>query len=60
MKADSMPKIKKFPATKQRRMDSGIIVPRTPVGIATVRVLNMNAEQRSFARKLQIEAGLIA
>ncbi len=40
--------------------NSGIIVPRTPVGIATVRVLNMNAEQRSFARKLQIEAGLIA
>ncbi len=38
----------------------GIIVPRTPIGEATVMALNMNDSLRVFARKLQIDAGLIA
>ncbi len=43
MKADSMPKIKKFPATKQRRMDelleknsSGTITPREQERLETL------------------------
>jgi len=40
--------------------ETGRIVPRTPTGVVSVSVLNMNAEQRAFARKLQIQAGLIA
>ncbi len=39
--------------------ESGIILPRTPVGEATVRTLRMNDPLRVFARKLQIVAGLI-
>jgi hypothetical protein len=40
--------------------ESGMIVPRTPTGEATVRTLKMNDALRVFARKLQIVAGLIA
>jgi hypothetical protein len=40
--------------------ESGLIVPRTPTGEATLRVLKMNNPVRVFARKLQIVAGLIA
>jgi hypothetical protein len=39
--------------------DLGIIVPRTPMGEATVTTLRMNDSLRVFARKLQIHAGLI-
>jgi hypothetical protein len=39
---------------------SGMIVPRTEIGEATVDALNMNDSNRAFARKLQIEAGLIS
>jgi hypothetical protein len=38
---------------------SGMILPRTGVGEATVRTLRMNDPLRVFARKLQILAGLI-
>jgi hypothetical protein len=38
---------------------TGLIVPRTPRGEATVRTLKMNDPMRVFARKLQIQAGLI-
>jgi hypothetical protein len=37
-----------------------LIVARTPVGEATVETLKMNDGQRSFARKLQIEVGLLS
>jgi HNH endonuclease len=40
--------------------ESGMIVPRTPAGEATVRSLKMNDALRVFARKFQILAGLIA
>ncbi len=40
--------------------DSGLIVPRTPIGEATVATLSMNDPLRVFARKLQLRAGLIA
>jgi hypothetical protein len=40
--------------------DSGVIVPRTPIGEASVATLNMNDGLRVFARKLQLLAGLIA
>ena len=40
--------------------ESGMILPRTPRGEATVRTLKMNSPLRVFARKLQIVAGLIA
>lgn len=40
-------------------LQSGLIVPRTSTGVVTVSVLNMNARQRTFARRLQIQAGLI-
>lgn len=40
--------------------DSGIIRSRTDVGEATIGTLNMNAANRVFARKLQIQAGLIS
>ena len=40
--------------------ESGVIVPRTPTGEATVRTLRMNDVLRVFARRLQIRAGLIA
>ena len=39
--------------------ESGMIVPRTPTGEATVRTLRMNDSLRVFARRLQILAGLI-
>lgn len=39
--------------------DSGLILPRTHVGEATVSTLRMNDPARVFARKLQIQAGLI-
>jgi len=39
--------------------ESGMILPRTPVGEATIRTLRMNDPLRVFARKLQIVAGLI-
>jgi len=40
--------------------NSGMILPRSPVGEATVTTLRMNDTNRTFARKLQIAAGLIA
>jgi hypothetical protein len=40
--------------------DSGMILPRTPVGEATSDLLKMNSLNRIFARRLQIQAGLIA
>jgi hypothetical protein len=40
--------------------ESGTILPRTPVGQATVNALRMNDRLRVFARRLQITAGLIA
>lgn len=39
---------------------SGMIVPRSGIGEATILTLNMNHRQRVFARLLQIRAGLIA
>jgi hypothetical protein len=39
---------------------SGLILPRSPEGEATVLTLDMNGPQRVFARRLQIQAGLIA
>lgn len=39
--------------------ESGLIVPRTPIGQATVRTLRMNDSLRVFARRFQIQAGLI-
>lgn len=39
---------------------SGLIVPRTAIGQATVTTLRINEPVRIFARKLQILAGLIA
>jgi hypothetical protein len=38
---------------------SGMILPLTPIGEATVKTLRMNAPSRVFARKLQIAAGLL-
>jgi hypothetical protein len=38
---------------------SGLIVPRTATGKATIETLNMNAPQRVFARLVQIRVGLI-
>lgn len=40
--------------------ESGLIVPRTVTGEATVETLNMNDANRVFARQLQIQAGLIS
>jgi hypothetical protein len=40
--------------------ESGLVVPRTRIGEATVRMLRMNEPLRLFARKLQLSAGLIA
>lgn len=40
--------------------ETGRIVALTLVGEATLNTLNMNGARRSFARKLQIAAGLIA
>jgi hypothetical protein len=38
---------------------SGRVLARTPVGEATISTLKMNDPARTFARKLQIDAGLI-
>lgn len=39
--------------------DSGLIVPRSGQGEATLLTLDMNSRLRTFARKLQIDTGLI-
>src|SRR5262249_3401046 len=39
--------------------NSGLILPRTAVGEATINTLRMNDSLHVFARKLQIRAGLI-
>jgi hypothetical protein len=39
--------------------DSGIIIPLTQMGEASVTTLRMNDPNRVFARKLQILAGLL-
>jgi hypothetical protein len=39
--------------------ESGMVLPRTPMGEATVLTLGINSPQRVFARKLQIQAGLV-
>jgi hypothetical protein len=39
---------------------SGLIAPRTPIGQATINTLNVSDALRLFARKLQIEAGLVS
>ena len=39
--------------------ESGLILARTPTGEATVSTLGMNAPRRVFARRLQVQAGLI-
>lgn len=41
-------------------LQTGVIVPRTPRGEATVNALRMNDPLRVFARRLQIRAGLIS
>ena len=40
--------------------ETGRIVAITPTAEATIAALNINSRQRTFARKLQITAGLIA
>jgi hypothetical protein len=40
-------------------LQSGLILPRSRCGEATIRMLKMNDESRMFARRLQIAAGLI-
>jgi hypothetical protein len=40
--------------------ETGLILPRTTIGEATVSTLRMNDSLRVFARKLQIQAELIA
>jgi 5-methylcytosine-specific restriction endonuclease McrA len=40
--------------------ETGAILARTPVGEATILALRMNSARRMFARRLQVEAGLIA
>jgi hypothetical protein len=39
--------------------ETGVIAARSSVGEATLGILNMNASSRVFARKPQIQAGLI-
>ncbi|MBW3599795.1 MAG: HNH endonuclease [Planctomycetes bacterium] len=39
--------------------ETGLIRPRTPIGEATEKSLDMNSVNRVFARRLQIQAGLI-
>lgn len=39
--------------------NSGMILPRTDTGEATIDMLRMNDANRVFARRLQIQAGLI-
>jgi hypothetical protein len=40
--------------------DTGLISARTPLAEATIDALKMNDANRLFARRLQIQAGLIA
>ena len=40
--------------------DTGLISARTPIAEATIDALKMNDPNRLFARRLQIQAGLIA
>ena len=40
--------------------DTGLISARTPIAEATIDALKMNDANRLFARRLQIQAGLIA
>ena len=40
--------------------ETGVIAARSSVGEATIDALNINASNRVFARKLQVEAGLIS
>lgn len=40
--------------------ETGMIIPRTATGSVTINAFNMNSPRRAYARKLQIEAGLIA
>ena len=40
--------------------DTGLISARTPIGDATIGALKMNDANRLFARRIQIQAGLIA
>jgi HNH endonuclease len=40
--------------------ETGVIVPRTDEGDATIRTLRMNDPIRVFARRLQVESGLIS
>ncbi len=40
--------------------ESGIILPRTLIGEATIQTLKFNGAHRVFARKLQLQSGLIA
>ena len=44
----------------QLERTTGRVVPVTSIGEATVSLLNMNSPRRTFARKLQIAAGLIS
>jgi len=39
---------------------TGLILPRTPIGEATVVMLQVNSTSRLFARHLQMQAGLIS
>jgi HNH endonuclease len=39
---------------------TGLIVPRTAIGEATVLALDVNSPQRLFARLLQIQSGLVS
>jgi hypothetical protein len=39
--------------------ETGLILPLTPIGQATLATPRMNAPSRAFARKLQIAAGLL-
>ncbi len=41
-------------------LDSGMILPRTVIGEATIKTLNINDANRVFARRLQIQVGLIS
>jgi hypothetical protein len=38
---------------------TGLIVPRSPAGEATILTLDMNSSHRLFARKLQLQVGLM-
>jgi hypothetical protein len=40
--------------------ESGLIAARSPSGQATILALQMNAPRRVFARRLQVQVGLIA